>query len=60
MNMREYLKKVGRGSTVSLSVLRSFASQLFEAVGILEKCALIHADLKPDNILVGLRLPWRP
>ena len=33
-------------------LVRSFARQLFEAVGFLHKLGFVHTDLKPENILL--------
>ena len=33
--------------------MQSYAHQLFLALRLLKKCHIIHADLKPDNILVN-------
>lgn len=52
MNLREVLKKYG-GTGLSVLGVKSFAKQLFVALKHLKKCQVIHADLKPDNILVN-------
>jgi serine/threonine-protein kinase PRP4 len=31
-----------------------FAQQLLFALRLMEKCSILHADIKPDNILVWL------
>lgn len=53
MNLREVLKKYGRDVGISLKSIRAYAQQLFRGLSLLRKCQLIHADLKPDNILVN-------
>ena len=52
INLREVLKKFGRDVGINLKAVRAYAQQLFLGLGLLRKCNLLHADLKPDNILV--------
>ena len=56
INLREVLKKFGRDVGINLKAVRAYAQQLFLGLGLLRKCNLLHADLKPDNILVRLKL----
>jgi len=53
MNLREVLKKFGRDVGINIKAIRAYAQQLFLGLGLLKKCQYIHADLKPDNILVN-------
>ncbi|KAK4655344.1 U4/U6 small nuclear ribonucleoprotein prp4 [Podospora pseudocomata] len=53
MNLREVLKKFGNNVGINLNATRIYASQIFIALGHMRKCSIIHADLKPDNILVN-------
>ncbi|KAK4459024.1 kinase-like domain-containing protein [Cladorrhinum samala] len=53
MNLREVLKKFGNNVGINLSATRIYAAQIFIALGHMRKCSIIHADLKPDNILVN-------
>ncbi|KAK3943280.1 kinase-like domain-containing protein [Diplogelasinospora grovesii] len=53
MNLREVLKKFGNNVGINLSATRAYAYQIFLALGHMRKCSIIHADLKPDNILVS-------
>lgn len=53
MNLREVLKKFGRDVGINIKAIRAYAQQLFLGLGLLRKCQYIHADLKPDNILVN-------
>jgi serine/threonine-protein kinase PRP4 len=51
-NLREIIKKYGAGLGLHISAVRSYAQQLVIALKLTKKCGLLHADLKPDNILV--------
>ena len=53
MNLREVLKKFGRDVGINLKAIRVYSQQLFLGLSLLKKCQYIHADLKPDNILVN-------
>ena len=52
-NLRELLKKYGRDVGLNLKAIRVYAQQLLLALSLMKKCQYLHADLKPDNILVG-------
>ncbi|KAI0244392.1 U4/U6 small nuclear ribonucleoprotein prp4 [Massospora cicadina] len=53
MNLREVLKKYGKDVGIAIKAVRVYAQQLFLALSLLKKCDVIHADVKPDNILVS-------
>ncbi|KAJ1961740.1 U4/U6 small nuclear ribonucleoprotein prp4 [Dispira parvispora] len=53
MNLREVLKKYGREVGLNLRAVRTYAHQIFQALSLLRKCRILHADIKPDNILVN-------
>ncbi|KAF7528247.1 hypothetical protein G7054_g10197 [Neopestalotiopsis clavispora] len=53
LNLREVLKKFGNNVGINLSATRSYAHQMFVALAHMRKCSIIHADIKPDNILVN-------
>lgn len=55
MNLRELLKKVGGagGGGITLEAVRFYAHQMFLGLSLLKKSKILHADLKPDNILVN-------
>ena len=54
LNLREVLKKFGNNVGINLHATRAYAYQIFVALGHMRKCSIIHADLKPDNILVSV------
>lgn len=51
-NLRDVLQKFGKGVGLSLPAVRSYFGQLLAALTHLQKRDIIHADIKPDNILV--------
>lgn len=53
MNLREVLKKFGRDVGINLRAIRAYAQQMFLGLSLLRKCNILHADLKPDNLLVN-------
>ncbi|KJR86209.1 serine/threonineeeee-protein kinase PRP4 [Sporothrix schenckii 1099-18] len=53
MNLREVLKKFGNNVGINLQGVRIYAYQIFVALAHMRRCSIIHADLKPDNILVN-------
>lgn len=53
LNLREVLRKFGNNIGINLNATRAYAHQIFVALAHLRKCSIIHADLKPDNILVS-------
>ena len=53
INLREVLKKFGRDVGINLKAVRAYAQQMFLGLSLLKKCNILHADLKPDNVLVN-------
>merc|ERR1712217_770991 len=53
-DMRFALQKYGQGAGLPLPSVAQYASQLLLALRTLRKVGVIHADLKPDNILMTM------
>ena len=53
MNLREVIKKYGKDIGLHIKAVRSYGQQLLLALRLLKKCNILHADIKPDNILVN-------
>jgi len=53
MNLRDVVKRFGKDVGINIKAVRAYAHQLFLAMSLLRKCNIMHADIKPDNILVN-------
>ncbi|KDQ18713.1 hypothetical protein BOTBODRAFT_52647 [Botryobasidium botryosum FD-172 SS1] len=53
MNLREVIKRFGKDVGLNLRAVRAYAHQLFLGLSHMKKCNIMHADIKPDNILVN-------
>lgn len=53
MDLRGIIKKYGKHHGISMKALTSYSRQLLLAMKLLKKLGIIHADIKPDNILVN-------
>eukprot|EP00752_Nemacystus_decipiens_P011439 g10159.t1 len=52
MNLRETLKKFGRKTGINIVAVQKYGKQLLAALKHMASRNLVHADIKPDNILV--------
>ncbi|CAM9854939.1 unnamed protein product [Ectocarpus fasciculatus] len=52
MNLRETLKKFGRKTGINIHAVQKYGKQLLAALKHMASRNLVHADIKPDNILV--------
>lgn len=52
LNLRDVLRKFGKDVGISMIAVRAYARQIFLALSLFKQCGIMHADLKPDNILV--------
>lgn len=52
-NLREVIRKFGKRVGLNLSAVRAYGKQLFIALRLMHRLGIVHADLKPDNILAN-------
>jgi len=53
MNAREVLKRYGKNVGLHIKAVRSYTQQLLLALKLMKRSGVLHADIKPDNILVN-------
>ena len=53
MNLRDVVKRFGKDVGLNIKAVRAYAHQLFLSLSLLKKTNIMHADIKPDNILVS-------
>ncbi|KAG8740380.1 U4/U6 small nuclear ribonucleoprotein prp4 [Ceratobasidium sp. 414] len=53
MNLRDVVRKFGKDVGLNIRAVRAYAHQLFLGLSLLKKANVMHADIKPDNILVS-------
>ena len=52
-NLREVIQTFGGGIGITLSAVRFYTRQLLIGLKHLKDCNILHADIKPDNIVVS-------
>jgi len=52
-NLRQAVRQHGHKRGIQCEAVRSYARQLFTALKYMERLGIVHADLKPDNIVVN-------
>jgi serine/threonine-protein kinase PRP4 len=52
-NLRVALKKYTKDKGMSLQAVKAYTKQLLVALRHIHRCEIIHADIKPDNILIS-------
>lgn len=55
MNLKEVQNKFGKGVGISVGAVRSYARQMLLSLSLLAKLRIVHADIKPHNILANER-----
>ena len=58
INLRDVIKRFGKDVGLNMRAVRAYAHQMFLALSLLRKTDIVHADIKPDNILVSLMSLW--
>jgi len=53
MNLRDTIKKFGKNVGINVTAVRMYARQLLIGLKHLSDLRIVHADIKPDNILVS-------
>ncbi|CAO1636572.1 unnamed protein product [Parajaminaea phylloscopi] len=53
MNLREVVKRFGKDVGLNLRAVRAYTYQIFLGLALLKKASIVHADLKPDNVIVN-------
>jgi serine/threonine-protein kinase PRP4 len=52
-NLRDVIKKFGKGVGINIAAVRSYGKQMLIGLLHMGKCSIMHADIKPDNVLVN-------
>jgi len=55
-NLRTIVKKHSQGKGLTVNAMVAYSKQLFAALAHLKSCEIIHADVKPDNLLISQNL----
>jgi len=52
-NLREVIQTFGGGIGITIQAVRFYTRQLLTALKNMKQCNILHADIKPDNIVVS-------
>lgn len=52
MNLREVVKRFGKDVGINLRAVRTYATQMFSALTLMQKCNVMHADLVNHAIFI--------
>ena len=55
MNLRDLVRKFGKGKVggLSMNAVGLYTYQMLNALKHMKACQILHADIKPDNVLVS-------
>lgn len=53
LNLTQVIKLYGHHVGINIKVVRSYAWKMMKALHLMKRTSIIHADIKPDNILVS-------
>ncbi|CAO1630583.1 unnamed protein product [Sympodiomycopsis kandeliae] len=53
MNLRDVVKRFGKDVGLNLGAVRAYTHQILLGLSLMKRAEVMHADLKPDNILVN-------
>ena len=52
-NLRQALRQHGHRRGIQIDAVRTYARHLLSALRLADRCGIIHADVKPDNMVVN-------
>lgn len=53
MNLRDVIKRFGKDVGLNMKAVRAYGHQMLLALSLMRRCNIVHADIKPDNVLVS-------
>lgn len=53
MNLRDVIKRFGKDVGLNMKAVRTYGHQMLLALSLMRRCNIVHADIKPDNVLVS-------